>query len=66
MTDKLPEYDGPTRDYVKRKDYADDPFKAMARHYDAQVVRKGGQSIFDLKRRPVLVGGTSYWHGEGR
>lgn len=35
-------------------DYADDPFKAMTRKYDAAVMEKGGASIFSL-RRPVMV-----------
>lgn len=43
------------RKYVVRKDYADDPFKAMARHYDAAVVAKGDTTIFGPHRRPVLT-----------
>ena len=34
-------------------DYADDPFKSMARKYDRRVVRKGGDSIFGRKLRLV-------------
>lgn len=43
--------DGPSDDgmndrrYQSRADYADDPFKAMMRHYDAKVIEKGGSSI---------------------
>lgn len=39
--------------YERRPDYADDPFKAMTRHYDALVVGKGGRSIFGQHKRPA-------------
>lgn len=39
-------------------DYADDPFKAMTRKYDAAVVRAGGRSIFSLVRDRRSLGRT--------
>ena len=56
MRDRSP-WDGLDGDYRNRDDYADDPFKAMARHYDARVVAKndGSTSIFAAHRRQTVT-----------
>lgn len=52
--------------------YADDPMKALVRKYDFAVMRKGGRSLFAVRRsepdypvaEPRLVDLAKRWHGK--